>query len=340
MTKNLTLLAVFLVLSVVAEAKTVKLADYATPNDNIDDSTGFQRAIKVLEPEGGTLIVDGGTYILNQTVRFQQFGNYVSYKILGDKSSVLKMGGYPNNEGFVIGNVNQMEFRDLIFLGDAAVFYDTIYVIYSAYTNKLVVDGCQFFGLRASHSLIWVLNVDAEIKNTDFEGSGATNAVIYGAAAVMGLTVSNVQFRDYGSHRNGYYGKAGALYWIGVFSVDGRPKDYSSPYVNITRARFDEGAGVAIAVQNVSQVDINHCHFNLSGIDGSRGIDFDHVTNGVVTNSDFGYTTNRRPALKVKNGSIIDVSRLQLDRAVYFADIDSSSEVNVTSCEPCGNSRD
>src|SRR5262245_65281309 len=113
MTKNLTLLAVFLVCSVVAEAKTVKLADYATPNDNTDDSTGFQRAIQDLESEGGTLIVDGGTYILNQTVRFQQVGNYVSYRIVGDKGSVLKMGGYPNNEGFVIGNVNQIEFKDL-----------------------------------------------------------------------------------------------------------------------------------------------------------------------------------------------------------------------------------
>lgn len=337
MIKKLFLLAIFvLVFTIGASAKTLHLSDYSNGTDMVDDTTAFQQAVDDLKQAGGgTLIVDDGTWYLSSMINMTTNQNYVSLRIQGTKGSVIQFSANPWVVGFYAGNVNQVEFLDLVITGKPGVQYDASYLIFVLYTSQLKISGCQFMGLRAKQSLIYIGNVDARIENSLFHGVGADQAVIYGASSVEGLVVENCQFYDYANLRNTYHSKCGALAWILVEGNLNAPVNGHQPYIKVIQSRFDEAARVGIKVTNIADVTVTNCYFNVSGALNGTGIELTNVAHGVVEASGFGYPNTAHPALTVKNASNVRVSRLRFGNSIYFADLDESSNVRVEYCPEC-----
>lgn len=248
-----------LVLSAVAavEAKTVLLSDYATPNDGNNDTSSFQSAINDLKSNGGgTLIVGDGVWELRSTVSLVDYSNYVSYLIKGEKGAVLYINGSGTDTIFYGGNTNQVEFRDLIFKGNPSDTYDASYVGYFAYASQVKVAGCQFYGLRAANALFHTANVDAVYENNLFGGACGDTSAIYANDSIMGLTVIETSFIDYGNFKDTYYSKVCGASWIKVDGPSSNAVNALGPRVLISRARFDEGTPVSVGITNINHVTI------------------------------------------------------------------------------------
>jgi len=329
------LLSLFLFLTFTANGKTVRVADYATPNDGLDDSGDFQLAINNLRNGGGgTLEIGNGTWFLKDGLNLTSATNYVSYLIKGDKGAIIQVDAGQSANIFYAGNVNQLELKDLVFIGSGET-YDVGRIALTNFTEKVKVSGCQFYGIRAKEEMFWLGNVDAEFEHTQFAGSTGDNAVIYGYENLKSLTVDNVNFVDFGNFGINYYSKVGASAWIKVEGLASQPTNFNAPSVTVNRSRFDEGATRAVWIKNIPDVAITNIAVNVSGITDGAGVIFDNVPYGIIEGSTFGYTANVRPAVRLLNNSNARVSRLKFGGGVYFADIDGTSAARVSYCPMC-----
>lgn len=328
---------VILLFALSAYAKTVHLSEYATPNDGLNDSAGFQSAVDHLKTAGGgTIIVDDGVWNLNAMVNFVNSDN-LSFKIVSDGGSVIKLGLGGNGYAFYAGNVNHFILENLTFTGDGSVSnFDCEYLLFIAYAQKMIVRDSRFFGIRASQSLLYFGNIDALVENSQFEGNAVTQAQIFGAHDIQSLTVRNTNFRDYANFL-GYISKTpnNTGNFISVKSQPSPHTNYVSATVTLEQLRLDEGAPIAVRIQNVPNVAIDRLSVNVSGIDNAAAVLLDNVKYASIDNSTFGYTNNERPALKLVNSSTVEVSRLRFGGGVYFADIQQGSSATISDCAEC-----
>ena len=314
-----------------ASAKTLNLSDYATPDDGQDDSVGFQRAINDLkEAGGGTLIVNSGEWDLGSRLDLTTYGNYISYLIRGDKGAVIHLALGENGLGIYAGNANQVELRDLVFLGDSTVDYDAQYLYLANYTAKTIVSGCQFYGIRAKSSLFYLGNTDAVFDNDQFDGDAANEGIIH-AVNFSGLTVRSSEFLDYGNFRSEYYSKTpnNGGPWINAEVQNGiiPPNALGQRVVRVQDVRFDEGAGNAVKLTNISQFLASGLMVNVSSVDGSAGLVLNNVGYSEIKFSAFGYTQYVRPGIMVTNNSTASIAGITVGGGVFTAFKDSSSDV-------------
>lgn len=328
MKKILLLLFLFFVAST-AQAKTVDIKDYAVPDDGLCDTPGFQTAVDALRVNGGgTLLVSGGTWELScgDAIRLVDYGNYVSYSIVGAKGSIIRVTAGAGFYGFYAGNVNQLEVRDLTFVGGTPGV-DVQSLLLAAYTDHVIISDCRFYGVYAASALIHTMNVNTVIEKTQFGGSAAGKAVILAAGDVNTpfgtLTVKDTNFIDYANFLNQYLSKThhGIPAWIRAEQVSTYPSR-----VVLERLFFDEGAYLIADIRNVKHVEVNNIASNVNGTTPGGGIRFDNVANGNVVSSRFGYTTNRRPALVLVNNSHVQISRLEFEAGVYAGTVDATSK--------------
>jgi len=336
MKKTIKILLILLLVVMAAEAKTVKLSDYATPNDGNNDTTGFQNALDAVRTNGGgTVIVPEGTWELRSQLDMIGSNNFVSYLILGEKGAILRIDGGQNDLIFYGGNINQIEFRDLIFVGNTSDTYDASYLGYFAYTLQLKVTGCQFYGVRAKNNLFRTENVDAVYENNQFGGSCADDSTLYANSAVEGLTAIENIFYDYGNFKATYYSKVCGGAFIKVDGASSSAVNAQAPRVIVDRSRFDEGVPIAVNITNVPDVTIENSGFNVSGVTGGTGIKLNNVDFGLIQGCSFGYTSNSRAALTLVSGTSIKAARLKFGGGVYFASIDGTSSAITEQCPAC-----
>lgn len=336
-------LMLFLALSV--SAKTVNLSDYATPDDGQDDSPGFQAAVDDLKSSGGgTIVVNGGEWQLKTTINFTNSNN-LSFKIVGDGGSVIKLllGGGPNGHVFYAGNINHFVLENLTVTGDgSASNVDCEFLLLIAYAQKVIVRDSRFFGIRAGKSLMHFGNVDALVENSQFDGNAVTKGQIYGGPDLMSLTVRNTGIRDYANFF-GYISKTpfntgSAL--MAEYQAGPPLKNYASGRVRLEEVRIDEGSPIAVTLRNIPNVEIDGLSVNVSGVDGAAGVLFDNVAYANIKNASFGHTTNARPALRLINKSTVQVTRLSFGGGVYFADVGRKSFALINNCPECDTDSD
>jgi hypothetical protein len=328
-----------LLLAVSAFSNKVRLSDYATANDGQNDSPGLQRAINDLgKTGGGTLVIDAGEWNLNSPVTFVTYENLNnSFIIEGQKDSFIFPALPAGQALFTAGNQNQIVFKDLIVVGDPSKTFDLDKFIHASFVEQLRVTGCQFFGLKARASLIYVGNTDAVIKDALFLGLSSGDAVI-NAENFRGLSVTDSEFVDYGFLNGAYYSKTplGNNAWIKAYSdaESARIDALAQRPLLLQNVRFDEGANFALDARGISYIEAKSVMDNLASVDGSAGFRLDNVGYAEIKMSKFGYTNNSRPAIRALNNTIVYIDGMSVGKGVFYGTRDSGSQAyfNLKAC--------
>jgi hypothetical protein len=338
--KTIALLLALFALSVFSiQARTVRLADYGTPDDNIDDSNGFQQAVSDLAGSGGgTLVIGEGIWNVDNPINLVQTPNVTSIRISGNKGAMLKLALNEESTFLSVGNKVQVELSGLVILPKTmGQVYDAGYFLTADYTGQVIIQNCNFFGLYMKYDLIKTTNADLIIEKTLFGGVAARNATIH-TVNFSGLTIRDSLFLDYYQFGDTYYSKTpyNAGPWV-------KAENTSMPTVNamgtkavtISSSRFDEGAPIAISVKNAPFVDITDIQVNVSGIGQGHGIRLDNVKFSQIKLSAFGYSPAARPAIVAINNSPFEAVGLRFGNGVYFADADRNNKIYREKCLEC-----
>ncbi|MGC2237399.1 MAG: hypothetical protein WA584_14645 [Pyrinomonadaceae bacterium] len=337
--KKLFAILFLLVLSFTVKAATVNVTEFgAIPNDNGDDTQAVRNAVsRLVDSGGGTLVFPAGTTDINGEIPFINYGNYQTYRLVGDGGAFIRLNGDGKTDYFKFGNVNQAEVDGLIFYAPAEQIINAQTVIQSGYTSQTRITNCSFFGIGAETAVIDAHNTDLIVEKSLFEGTSARLGVIRSKTS-RGITVKNTSFVDYAHFLNMYLTKVPHLLpgsWIKIENEDQAFGANGQRIARIQDCRFDEGALRAIDISNHKAVEISGISVNVNGIDDGIGVMLDNVEFAEVKFSAFGYSQAARPAISLKNRSFLEATSLQLVEAVYFLKRDKSSSFTVKACAKC-----
>lgn len=324
--KLLLLIGTILIFCFCASAKTVYLNDYAClPDDAANDSSCVDDAVADL-PNGGTVRVPEGVWQIHTQINLVQSNNYISLEFRGDKGAVFQLGAADNVTLFYAGNLNQLSFKNLIFLGTPGAEYDAAHLIFSTYVQQTLVEDNQFFGIRVKEHLLYMGITDAAIRGNQFEGN-ASKSNIYGANDMRSITVDNNTFIDYANYKNQFLTKTapyGNDAWVWINRTLDTGNNGLSPFASIQNNRFDEGALYTIKAANLDSLDVTNAVVNV-GISG--GVHLSNVKRARITSSKFGYSTNPVPAVTALNGTTAILDNVMLGAAVFYYTKDGTSSV-------------
>ncbi len=308
------------------------LSDYCTPNAALDDSACFQTLVDDM-PEGGTIFIDEGIWNIEDTINFVPTTPANSFIVQGTKNSIIK----PSLTGilFYSGNQNQIDFRDLIIVGDGTTDADFSYGIFGGWSSHVRIIGCQFIGLKATHSIVFIGNADGVIKDSLFHGNSSEANVE--ASEARGLTVTDTEFLDYGSLNGVYYSKTplGNGAWIRSTSPSfSTPNAMANRGVTISNVRLDEGALYSVELQNIRYASFYNLSVNVTAFTGGAGIVLDNVKYAEVKMSQFGYSTEERPAIRAINNSTVFIESMTVGNGVFYGERDQGSQsfFNLKAC--------
>lgn len=255
------IIAIFTLSVFTAQARTVRLADYGTPGDDVDDAAGFQSAVNDLAASGGgTLVIGEGVWDVEQGINLvNPSTNVTSIRISGNKGAILRLLINQEATFLNIGNGVQVELSGLVVVSKTAgVTYDGGYFLQSAFTGQTIIQNCNFFGLFMKYDFIKTGNTDLIVEKCIFGGNAANGAQIH-VVNFMGLTVRDTLFLDYYHFLDTFYSKTpdNVGHWIRAEnSAMPVANAMSAKAVTVTNTRFDEGAPVAISVKNAPYADI------------------------------------------------------------------------------------
>jgi hypothetical protein len=257
--------------------------------------------------------------------------------LTGDGGAFIRLNGGSDTDYFQFGNVNQVEIYGLIFYAQGDQVMNARSVIQSGYTGQTDITNCSFFGIGASDSIIDAHNTDLIVEKSQFDGSAGSAGVIHSTTS-RGITVKNSSFIDYATFLDMYLSKTPFIMppaWINIENKDPQFGANGQRVARIQDCRFDEGAHKAIRIQNHKVVDITGISVNLSGVDDSGGVLLDNVEYAEIKFSTFGYVTQPRPAVEIKNKTTLEVTALIFTKSVYFITKDKTSSFTTKACAKC-----
>jgi hypothetical protein len=340
MKKLLLLTAIIFISALISQARTVRLADYGTPDDNLDDSTGFQQAVNDLAGSGGgTLVIGEGVWNVDNGINLVNPSNNVtSIRISGNKGATLKLALNEERAFLAIGNGIQAELSGLIVIPkNMGNVYDAGYFLTSAYTGQTIIQNCNFLGLYMKYDLISAGNTDLIIEKSIFGGNAAGGAQVH-VKNFGGATIRDSLFLDYYQFQDVFYSKTplNTGNWVKAENDSMPGVNAMSPKaITISNSRFDEGAVVAIWVKNCPYVDITDTHINVAGVSGGSAVRLDNVKYAQIKLSSFGYSVNERPAVTAVNNSTVEVIGLRFGNGVYFANMERTTKMYMEKCLEC-----
>jgi hypothetical protein len=330
-----------------------KIDDFgAVPDDSESDTIAVQAAVDhVLEKGGGTVVFGPGLYIIDGRVNIVP--RFVGYNLTleGTGGATIRIGAGEGIIVFYAANLNQLNFRDLTFLGRNVAaahpdFIDSGYLIFANYVLALDVSRCNFFGLAVRQSevegtgaLIFAGITEAKIRDSNFNGSWAPypNGSLIEAVNTNGLIVSNSRFFDYANFQGEYFDKTTSFVgaWIRALNTE----DFNSSYqkrILVEDSFFDEGAAVGIDAVRIPNLMVSGVRISVSGTSPGRGIRLNQVGYAEVKQSVFGLATSPRPAIEVIDVQGLKVSSIRFSEAVYFLLNNGVQSAKLEFCPQCG----
>jgi hypothetical protein len=323
----------------------------AIPNDGMSDTNAVQAAVDhVLENGGGSVIFGPGIYVVDGRMNIvpDKVGYDVTFE--GTGSSVVEVAAGDGIIVFYAGNLNQLNFRDLTFVGrnvpsDHPDFIDAGYLIYANYVLSMNVIRSNFFGVGVRDSvtgkgaLIFAGATDAAIKDSNFNGSYAPypHGSLIEVQNFGGLILSNCRFLDYANYQGELYVKTSAFVGAWIRAMNTAEFDFSQQKrVAIEDSFFDEGAAVGIDAVRIPNLMVSGVRISVSGTSPGRGIRLNQVGYAEVKQSVFGLATSPRPAIEVIDVQGLKVSSIRFSEAVYFLLNNGVQSAKLEFCPQCG----
>lgn len=319
----------------------------AIPNDGIDDTAAIQAAIdEVLLQGGGTIVFPSGKLEVKGLLRLfptDYFG--ADIKLIGSRGSIIEVSAGSDAIAFYAGNLNNFTFEDLVVTGknvpyNDSSFFDAKYVVYSSSVQHTNIIRCQFYGLAvpSGGAIVYLRNTDAKIHDSQFDGNVGQypyGSVVY-AESATGLTVSRTTFLDYANLRGEYFSKSPAYTGAWIKVKGNIPSNaLGTRRVLIEDSRFDEGAAIALHIEDVPWLVISGINVNVSGTTPGKGAYVKDVDYVKVEQSWFGYTPNTRPALDLLNVKALEVTSLKFGGGVYFWKKQNVTSTSIRFCDLC-----
>ena len=324
---NLGMTLVVLFAAQAAFGITIKLSDRKLiTNDDKDDSVPVQKAFNdLLAAGGGTIEFPSGVTDIKNVIRvFPNGFKPVNVIIKGDGGSIIRIALDPEATAFDFGNLNRLQVENLVFTGKPGTaedpdFIDAKFIILAGYINLIKLTNTSFFGIAVpSGGAIVHAASNLTIDNCQFEGNSAG----YPDGAAVNLdccsspgqnaNIRNTTFIDYANFNGQHFSKTGAMagQWVRVKQVFWEG-DTSSQRLTIEDSFFDEGAAVAVNVENIASVHLKGIRVNVNSTPYGTALKADNVRRIRIEDSDFGLSALPRPfaILADSSAEMIGVSR-------------------------------
>jgi len=196
-------------------AEGINLRDYGAVGDNVtNDGPALQSALNALATQGGgTLIVPNGKYAILTPVS-KDFLNLASAIVIRGVGSASQLRiATPTATTIMLGNLESLSIENLTFVGTPNVSNDTLVALRISSCLRATISNCNFYGiisLNSGGAIVYNYNSDVAIEHSAFRGctgnSGQDVPVIQNDTW-RGLSVSDVDFLDYGVLNGVYYSK-------------------------------------------------------------------------------------------------------------------------------------
>jgi hypothetical protein len=331
-----------------ANAMDVRPEDFgAVVNDGLDDSAAIQAAANaIFKHGGGTILFPSGKLEIRNTIRFVP-ENYIGadVKLKGTRGSVIEISTGTYGIAFYGGNLNTWIFEDLVIIGKDVppgnpAFYDAWYVVFSNYVQQTNITRCQFYGLAVPNasSIVYFGNTDGKVVDSQFDGSLAEypDGSVIMAENSRGLTVSRTTFLDYANFMGSYLSKTPSFVGSWIRVKGGQPLNANGQRRFVVEdSRFDEGAAVAVRIEDVTWASLSGISVNVNATDVGTGISLKNVEFAAVGQSWFGYTNQVRPALSTENVETLEVNSLKFGGGVYFRKGTGAGAIDIRNCPQC-----
>ncbi|HQU85737.1 MAG TPA: hypothetical protein PKY59_21555 [Pyrinomonadaceae bacterium] len=299
-----------------------------------------------MEEGGGNVIFPSGKLELKGCLRLVPT-NYVGaeVKLKGNRGSIIEISMGNSGIAFYAGNLNIFSIEDLIVVGKNVApgdpeFFDAKYVVYSNFVQQTNIIRSQFYGLAVPFggAVVYFGNTDAKVLDSQFDGSLGqypTGSVIM-AENTRGLTVSRSTFLDYAVLHGEFFSKVPMLVGAWIMVKGGASMNANGiRRVVVEDSRFDEGAAIAISIENVPWVYMTGNSINVSGISPGKGVYLKNIEHAKIEQSWFGFSPNPRPALDLVNIKALEVTSLKLSDGVYFWNRQNVMNSSIRFCEQC-----
>lgn len=239
----------------------------ATGDGTTNDSPAIQAAVNAAIANAGGVICfpPGEYYMAGQIVVVPPIAQAQPYLVFqgstGGSRLFLGMGQY--QYGFFIGNVESVEFRDLMIGGAGSGSTAQTYAAISAgYTLNLLLHNIAFYSLHSVIGAIDSYAITTVVENCQFH-SGQVDNTSRGLVNFFSVTVHlrDNFFVDYGNYGYALSGNAVAPYtyilpvlnsWVYVGNIFGQGglDATGQNTITIERCGFDEGAAKSIDINN------------------------------------------------------------------------------------------
>jgi hypothetical protein len=327
-----------LTMMLAVNAKTVNITDFgAEPNDGIDDSYAVESAIvDLVENGGGTVVFPSGTTDLNSEIRFATMDNS-SFRLTGDKGSVVRLNGNESNVYFDIRTATQFDIDNLIFTGKPDVNFDALKIFSFKNVKQVNIRNSNFFGVGAYNSLVFFEDSAVTIENTVFIGSAGLQAVINSSSS-KGLSVSNCVFENIGEIRGETARKPfkfSQQSWIKVTNTLAAFNSMATGTVRVVDTLFDSGALNAMYMENQGIATFSGVTIKMSPMKTGFGVQAKNVGHFDVKNTSFATTGKARVAFTLVANTFMFVDGLMLYNSALIGEMDNSSQRVVQRCVGC-----
>lgn len=279
-----------------------------------NDGPPLEAALEALASAGGgRLDVPPGTYRISTPVSKNFLNRAAGIVIQGSGASSQFLFTLGTDQiGIDIVNVESCSFQDLTFIGTPGRVNDVGIALRVASCWQATLRRCDFYGLSsgaASGAVVQAINSDLRIESCGFRGCGASlnEGGVIRLDDWIGLAITNSDFIDWGYFKGVYLSKtpiAPPQAWVRVGNA--QPTNFEGKIL-LDRVRMDEGALFGVAVlpnasvsPRVASVVLSGLRVNVAGFAGGRGCHISFVENLVVEHSWFGYTTNVRDAIYMR----------------------------------------
>lgn len=319
----------------------VNISSYSGSVVGDDWSPAFSAAWDAIKATGGEIVVDVQNTVLQSGITLQPSG-YLPVPVIfsGDGSNAIRINGNSSTVLFNAGNLTSLKVRDLIFTGTGLSTSEVncSSIFRTSFVESAIFENVMIAGLGVSKGAIHNGSAGTCIIRDCIMSGGYTSTIESGmiySELTARLVIDNCTFYDYQNLKSDYWSKSpyGVSAWIRVDnpSLGIIGNGANNPTIKISNCRFDEGAQDSVYIDGYPLVELTNNASNMISLTSELGSGYNikNCKHVLVKQSNFGYTSNDSPAIKLVNCENVGMVGIQADHAIHKIRKDAITNLKV-----------